>query len=30
MVMNQANRVVMIEEPTKEQLMTLTGEDAIG
>jgi SpoVK/Ycf46/Vps4 family AAA+-type ATPase len=30
MVMNQANRVVLLEEPTKEQLMTLTGEDAVG
>jgi hypothetical protein len=28
MVMNQANRLVEIEEPTREQLMTLTGEDA--
>jgi hypothetical protein len=27
MVMNQANRVVEIEEPTKEQLMTLIRED---
>jgi Cdc6-like AAA superfamily ATPase len=29
MVINQANRVVELEEPTKEQLMTLTGEDAL-
>ena len=29
MVMNQANRLVSIEEPTKELLMTLTGEDAV-
>lgn len=28
MVMNQANRLVMVEEPTREQLVTLTREDA--
>lgn len=29
MVMNQANRLVTLEEPTKEQLMALTAEDAV-
>lgn len=29
MVMNQANRLVLLEEPTREQLMTLTQEDAV-
>lgn len=28
MVMNQANRLVLLEEPTREQLMTITQEDA--
>lgn len=29
MVVNQANRLVMLQEPTREQLSILTGEDAV-
>ena len=27
MIVNQANRIVLLEEPTKEQLITLTAQD---